>query len=257
MKFNYQQAFCRHSNLCKSWNQDKIRATKVAVIGCGGVGGLHAINLARMGVEYITLVDPDVFELSNLNRQYGSSTESIGKFKASVIERDILAINPEAEVNAVVDSFDKDNAFDIIHDVDIIIDGIDIFNFQARLVLYKTAMLYGKTVINSGPFSFGAGLIVFGKNSMTFEDYFDIYDCSQPTENFVKLCAGMTPSFMYLKYVDVEEIVWNLNPSVGDTVVTSSSPLVAWPYFEENIPVENFTDSTMFGLNIEKAPPQW
>jgi len=225
--FDYEQAFCRNNNLCKSWNQDKIRQAKVAVIGCGGVGGLHAMNLARMGIENIILVDPDVFELSNLNRQYGSSTKSVGRHKVVVVKRDIVAINPEAKVDVIVGRFCLDNASDIIHEVDIIIDGLDVFSFQARLELYRTARAYGKTVINSGPFSFGAGLIVFGKDSMAFEDYFDIHDCSKPIENFVKLCVGMTPSLMYLKYVDIEKIKKNMfvvgGPCLNATMMMAAS----------------------------------
>ena len=74
----------------------------MTIVGVGGAGGVMAIALARSGIANFNLVDFDVYSLSNLNRQIGCFMDTLGKYKSEVVKSEILRINPEAKVNAIM-----------------------------------------------------------------------------------------------------------------------------------------------------------
>lgn len=105
--------------------QMRLRNAKVCVVGCGGLGGYSIEMLARFGIGKLTVVDGDVFNESNLNRQLLSLTQTLGKSKAFTAGERILAINDEIQVNVVATYVDSDNIMDILHGHDIIVDALD------------------------------------------------------------------------------------------------------------------------------------
>src|SRR5207248_4307002 len=80
--WSYEQAFARHSGLLTDAEQSKLRNSRVAIVGLGGVGGIHLATLARLGIGAFHIADPDTFELANFNRQYGANTQTLGRSKA-------------------------------------------------------------------------------------------------------------------------------------------------------------------------------
>lgn len=112
-----------------------LRTKKVAVIGCGGLGGYLVELLARVGVGSITAVDGDVFEPSNLNRQLLSEVSLLGTGKAKAAGERIARINPDVEVRVVEAFLDEENAIDLIAGCDAVLDALD--NIEARRILAK------------------------------------------------------------------------------------------------------------------------
>ena len=108
-------------------------AKKVLVVGCGGLGGSVTELLARSGVGHLVLVDKDVFEPTNMNRQILCTADTLGKSKAEAAAQRVLSINPEADVKAVCAAFDESNAKDLVHGCDLVIDALD--NVETRLLL--------------------------------------------------------------------------------------------------------------------------
>jgi molybdopterin/thiamine biosynthesis adenylyltransferase len=106
-------------------NQLKLLNAHVAIIGCGGLGGHIAENLARLGVGNLRLFDFDVFEEHNLNRQNFSHFGVLGKEKALVVKEGCERINPALHVKAFVQKFDVQKDFGLIEDCDVIIDALD------------------------------------------------------------------------------------------------------------------------------------
>lgn len=104
----------------------KIAASKVAVIGVGGVGGYVAEMIARCGVGDITLVDGDAVDISNLNRQIIALVSSVGRSKVDVAKERIADINPNIKVTAVAERISEENIEYILSGkYDYIIDAID------------------------------------------------------------------------------------------------------------------------------------
>jgi len=112
-----------------------LRQKKVAVIGCGGLGG-HLIELlARVGIGSIVAVDGDVFEESNLNRQLLSTVSLLGNSKAKAAADRVSQINPEISVLAVEEFLDEGNAEALIRGCDAVLDALD--NIPTRKILAK------------------------------------------------------------------------------------------------------------------------
>src|SRR5205814_484436 len=93
--WSYEEAFSRHRGLVSAQEQAVLKRKRVAIVGQGGVGGVHLITLARLGVGGFHIADPDRFELANINRQYGANIQTLGQNKALVMAEKARAINPE------------------------------------------------------------------------------------------------------------------------------------------------------------------
>ena len=130
-----------------SQGEQAILATKrVLVVGCGGLGGMVIECLARISVGYLRVVDGDVFEESNLNRQLLSSTMNLGRPKVLAAQQRIMAVNPLVEVDAVQADLAAENAMELLAGCDVAVDCLD--NIPARLVLQQAAKVAGVTVVH-------------------------------------------------------------------------------------------------------------
>ena len=113
--------------------QAMLAEKSVCVVGCGGLGGGVIENLTRMGIGEITMVDGDVFDESNLNRQMLSCEENLGKSKALEAAEQMSRINSELTFIAIEDLLNADNAEAIIEGCDAVVDALD--NPETRLIL--------------------------------------------------------------------------------------------------------------------------
>lgn len=112
-----------------------LRRKRVLVVGCGGLGG-HLIDmLARIGVGFLRVVDGDVFEPSNLNRQLLSEVPLLGVSKAKAAAAKVSRVNPETEVEAVAGFLTEKNAWQLVLSCDAVLDGLD--NIDSRRILAK------------------------------------------------------------------------------------------------------------------------
>lgn len=112
-----------------------LRRKRVLVVGCGGLGG-HLIDmLARIGVGFLRVVDGDVFEPSNLNRQLLSEVPLLGVSKAKAAAAKVSRVNPETEVEAVAGILTEKNARQLLLSCDAVLDGLD--NIDSRRILAK------------------------------------------------------------------------------------------------------------------------
>jgi molybdopterin/thiamine biosynthesis adenylyltransferase len=107
--------------------------SKVAVFGCGGLGGYIIEELARLGVGRITVVDPDVFEEHNLNRQLLCTQELLGSKKVDAAAQRVAAVNPAVRIQAFDTAFCQDNSTEILKDADVAADGLDSISVRLEL----------------------------------------------------------------------------------------------------------------------------
>jgi len=123
-----------------------LHAKKVCVIGCGGLGGFVVENLARLGILHITVVDCDVFEPSNLNRQLYSSESAIGAPKVEAAAKRIGEINSEVRIIGLKARFDEATGVDLLAGHDAVIDALD--NIPSRLLLAEICRTLGIPLIH-------------------------------------------------------------------------------------------------------------
>jgi adenylyltransferase/sulfurtransferase len=139
--------------------QKKLKAAGILLIGAGGLGSPLAMYLAAAGVGRLGLVDFDVVEASNLQRQVIHSTPNVGRSKLESAKEYILGINPNVQVDAYETRFTSENAFEIAENYDIIIDGTD--NFPTRYLVNDVSVLLGKPNVYGSIFRFEGQASVF------------------------------------------------------------------------------------------------
>lgn len=117
---------------------DKIKNLSILIVGVGGVGGYSLESLVRSGVKNITIIDKDVVDESNLNRQIISLNNNIGKSKVEVAKERILSINKDINITAIDTFLNKDNLEAILDDLsmDYIIDACDTVTTKIELIKY-------------------------------------------------------------------------------------------------------------------------
>lgn len=139
--------------------QLKLLDSRVLLLGAGGLGAPAALYLAAAGVGTIGLIDMDVVEESNLQRQVIHTTQRLGEYKAESARQAILALNPDINVITHIERLDETNVARIIADYDLIIDGTD--NFPTRYLVNDAALIAKKPVIHGSVFRFEGQLTVF------------------------------------------------------------------------------------------------
>lgn len=139
--------------------QRKLKAASVLIVGAGGLGSPLALYLAAAGIGHIGVVDYDVVDSSNLQRQVIHSSAEIGKFKAESAKKRMLEINPYIQVDSIVDAFTSENAPGIAEGYDILADGTD--NFPTRYLINDLCVMTGKPYVYGSIFRFEGQVSVF------------------------------------------------------------------------------------------------
>src|SRR6202162_5946791 len=139
--------------------QLKLKAAKVALIGTGGLGAPLGLYLAAAGIGRIGLVDFDVVDYTNLQRQVIHGTKDIGKKKLDSAAESMLDINPFLEIDRHETALTSENALQILKDYDIVVDGTD--NFPTRYLVNDACVLLGKPNVYGSIFRFEGQATVF------------------------------------------------------------------------------------------------
>jgi len=163
--------------------QERILQGKVLIVGAGGLGAPAALYLAAAGVGTIGIVDGDVVDRTNLQRQVIHFTADIGKPKVASAREKMLQINPGVTVRTYHERLFAHNILDIIRDYEFVIDGTD--NFPAKFLVNDACVMAGKA------FSHG-GILRFDGQTMTYVPGSACYRCvflQPPPKNLVPACS--------------------------------------------------------------------
>ncbi len=139
--------------------QEKLLNSKVLVIGAGGLGSPAIFYLAAAGVGTIGIVDYDVVDFSNLQRQILHTTERVGTPKVESAKKTVEALNPNVKVVTFNTMINKDNIMDIIKDFDVVLDGTD--NFPTRFLINDACYFMGKPLVSAAMLRFEGQISVF------------------------------------------------------------------------------------------------
>tara|TARA_B100001142_G_scaffold329307_1_gene392156 strand:- start:9106 stop:9963 length:858 start_codon:yes stop_codon:yes gene_type:complete len=163
--------------------QRKLKDAKVLIVGAGGLGSPVATYLALGGVGTIGVVDFDVVDLSNLQRQILHRTEDVGKPKIESAKESLLSYNPNIEVKTFEEPLISDNAYRILEDFDIVVNGAD--NFATRYLVCDAAYLSGKTIIDGSVLLFDGQATVYKPGSGCYRCLYP----APPPPGLVPSCA--------------------------------------------------------------------
>lgn len=128
--------------------QKKIAQARILLVGAGGLGSPAALYLAAAGVGTIGLIDSDVVDLSNLQRQVIHHTPDVGRLKVVSAKEKIQALNPDVSVETYEDRLTSKNALDVVKGYDVVIDGVD--NFPAKFLINDACFFADKPLVHGG-----------------------------------------------------------------------------------------------------------
>jgi len=140
--------------------QLKLKQARVLCIGTGGLGAPLGLYLAAAGVGHIGLVDFDVVDFTNLQRQVLFGTSDVGQPKITAAADRLRNLNPEIQIDAIEARLSSENALELFRDYDIIVDGTD--NFPTRYLVNDACVLLGKPNVYGSIFRFEGQIAVFG-----------------------------------------------------------------------------------------------
>jgi len=183
------QRYSRHILLAElgGTGQARLRAGRVLIVGAGGLGSPLALYLAAAGIGRIGLVDDDVVELSNLQRQIAHGTADIGRPKAQSAADAMRRLNPLIEVDIHETRLDATNAAALIDGYDIVCDGTD--NFPARFLINDTCVASRRTLISAAVLRFEGQLATFKPHADPAGPCYRCLHAAPPPPGLVPSCS--------------------------------------------------------------------
>ena len=169
MIIDKERAFARNLGFLSEQEQQKLVASKIAIAGAGGDGGMLAIQLARLGVGELRLADPDPFEEENLNRQAVCTTKTIGVNKATAVGDYIHDINPEIVIDTYTKGVTSENVEEFVSGIDLLIDETEFSLHCIGVMLAREARKQNIPNLMALNIGFGAMVTTYKPDGKTLE----------------------------------------------------------------------------------------
>ena len=185
----YDELTQRNIGVFTPEQQSRIRSLVVAVAGCGAIGAPTAHFLARLGVGELRLADPEVFEPSNVNRQFAAYVDTIGVNKATAVAAEIARINPHIVTHTLTQGVRPDSIAALLDGADVVVDGIDFFELDTELLLHREARRRGQWVFTSQGVVEITTVTCFDPSQPTLEDMV----CDRGRASVAKAIASFVP----------------------------------------------------------------
>ncbi|MCU7852335.1 MAG: ThiF family adenylyltransferase [Candidatus Thiodiazotropha sp. (ex Monitilora ramsayi)] len=202
--FDYRVAFSRNIGWVTEEEQNKLRNSRVAIAGMGGVGGSHLLTLTRLGVGRFNLADFDSFAVENFNRQAGANLNTVDRPKLESLSEMAYSINPELEIQAFPDGVSPEQAESFLEGCDIYLDGLDFFALTARRAVFAACDRLGIPAVTAAPLGMGSALLNFLPGKLTFEDYFQLEGHGE-YQQYLRFLVGLAPSRLHSGYLVLPE----------------------------------------------------
>lgn len=204
--FSYEQAFARNIGWVTPEEQATLRTKRIAIAGGGGVGGVHLLTMARLGIGAFHIADFDRFDIVNFNRQVGANMSTLGEPKVEVMANMARDINPELDIKIFPAGINKDNLPAFLDGVDLYIDGLDFFAFDIRRQTFALCAAMGIPATTVAPLGMGAALLNFMPGKMTFEEYFQ-WGNLPDIDKAIRFVVGLAPAGLHRPYLMVPSSV--------------------------------------------------
>lgn len=203
--------YIRNRETVSMEEQLQLVKSRVAVVGSGGLGGSVLLLLARMGIGYLVVVDPDRFDETNLNRQSLSSVPDLGQPKCEVAVRVLKNVNPGVDVQVHQDRMDGTNAKEILAESNVIVDALD--NVPDRFIIQAAARSLKIPLVHGAVAGFEGQLMTIFPEDRGFSLLYGTGNVEKSSEKSPEALLGVpavTPSFVAtLQAMEVIKILLN------------------------------------------------
>lgn len=204
--FDYDRAFSRNIGWVTEAEQAKLKKSRIAIAGLGGVGGAHLLTLTRLGISHFNIADFDDFDVHNLNRQAGAFMPFMGQSKINTVAKLARDINPEIDLRLFPQGVTPENVDEFLSDVDVYADGLDFFALPARRMVFAKCREKGISALTAAPLGMGTAFLYFSPIGMSFEDYFKV-EGQESQEQYARFIAGLSPAMVQRDYLVAPEAV--------------------------------------------------
>ena len=215
--FDYDRAFSRNIGWVTQSEQAKLKKSRVAIAGLGGVGGAHLLTLTRLGISRFNIADFDDFDVHNLNRQAGAFMPFMGQPKIDTVAKFARDINPEVDLRLFPQGVTSENVDEFLRDVDVYVDGLDFFALPARRMVFAKCREKGIPAMTAAPLGMGVAFLYFDPIGMSFEDYFKV-EGHEVQEQYARFIVGLSPAMIQRDYLVASEAV-NFQEQRGPSTV--------------------------------------
>ena len=215
----YSETFSRNIGLISKEDQKVISEAVVAIAGTGADGGLSAERIARMGVKKIKLSDPEKFDLSNINRQFGATISSVGKNKCLTVAEEINRIRPDIEIETYPEGINEENAKKFVEGSNVILDEIEYTTPSASVFLHIAAIKVTVDVFAGLNLGVGINIFRFTPSGLFFEDMIGFSNASRDKEFRMESMVPNIPSYVEKEIVKLvlerKSFVPTISPTIG------------------------------------------
>ncbi|WP_028103238.1 ThiF family adenylyltransferase [Pseudoduganella violaceinigra] len=215
--FSYEQAFGRNIGWVTPDEQQVLRGKRIAIAGMGGVGAVHLLTLARLGVGAFHVADFDTYDIPNFNRQAAAFMSTVGLPKVDVAARMARDINPELDIRLFKEGVNEGNLEAFLSGVDLYVDGLDFFVFATRQMLFNQCTARAIPATTVAPLGIGAACLNFLPGRMSFEEYFGWGDLPE-LDKALRFLIGLAPAGLHRPYLVWPQAV-NLKERRGPSTI--------------------------------------
>lgn len=173
MSFYYERTD-RNIGWISREEQEMLRHKTVGISGCGGMGGLIASILLRVGIGRIKIADVEKFDISNMNRQFGATKKTIGVSKAFATARALRDITDDTIIDVYPRGINEQDVDHFLDGCDIVLDEIEYWAIGARILLHQRARARNIPIINCNTVGFGTRLFLFLPDSLPVEECLEL-----------------------------------------------------------------------------------
>lgn len=216
--FSYELAFSRNIGWVTEKEQARLQQCRVAIGGLGGVGGAHAITLARLGIGNFRITDLDVFDWPNMNRQAGAYASTIGQAKIDTTARQLRDINLEVGLHLMPNGLGAENIDEFLDGADLYVDSLDIFALDIRRRVFARCRELGIPAVTAAPMGMGTSFLAFHPDGMSFEEYF-CFGGHSFEDQVLKFIVGVSPSMQQRHYLMDRRSINLFNRKVPSTAM--------------------------------------
>jgi|TARA_R110002060_G_scaffold29186_2_gene39438 molybdopterin/thiamine biosynthesis adenylyltransferase len=199
--FDYQKAFSRNIGWVTENEQEILKNKRIAIAGAGGVGGVHLLTLARLGISNFNISDFDDFEVHNFNRQSGAFMSTLGQQKVDVMENMAKDINPDSDIKTFPEGIFAHNVDEFLQDVDLYVDALDFFALEARKTVFQKCYEKNIPVVTAAPLGMGCAFLCFMPGKMSYEQYFRFNEKSTEHDQLIQFLIGLSPAMLQRPYL--------------------------------------------------------
>ncbi len=212
--------------------QQRLRRSRVLLLGAGGLGSVCSQYLVRAGIGRLTIIDHGRVDLPNLNRQLLYATEDLGKPKAVVAEQLLRNVNPEVETVGVNEAIARDSFREYVGEADIVIDALD--NFPTRLAANRECCRQGKLLVHGGVLGVrGIASVVAPGKGPCLQCIYEAHDLTPSESPFPVL--GPTPGVIgCIQAMEALNILTGAEPSLVGRLILFNGESMNFSYRKVN-----------------------